>query len=36
MFDGEIVKKKFTLKKILHLENSCSRTESKKNLDLEN
>ena len=29
MFDGEIVKKKFPLKKILDLENCWSQTESK-------
>ena len=40
MFDGEIVKKIFPLKKILGLENICSKTESKTRsktkLDLEN
>ena len=40
MFDGEIVKKKFPLKKNLDLENFQSKTESKTRskikLDLEN
>ena len=40
MFDGEIVKKIFSLKKILDLENFWSKTESKTRsktkLDLEN
>ena len=36
MFDGEIVKKNFPLKKILDLENFWSKTESKTKLDLEN
>ena len=36
MFNGEIVKKYFPLKKILDLENFWSKTESKTKLDLEN
>ena len=36
MFDGEIVKKNFPLKKFLNLENFWSKTESKTKLDLEN
>ena len=36
MFDGEIVKKNFPLKKILDLENIWSKTRSKTKLDLEN
>ena len=36
MFDGEIVKKKISLKKILDLENFWSQTGSKTKLDFEN
>ena len=36
MFDGEIVKKNFPLKKNLDLENCWSQTESKTKFNLEN